>query len=137
MIKKFAYRIIPAEDVAINSGVGIEELEGEPEVKDFFHYPERKQYISFDEWVEMGKPTDDSIHFVESHGESQPGKYRWMPGQATVNPDKNYSARINRKGLTIRANSDSKDELVDDLTELLDRLTPLAGEVGKPDEDKD
>lgn len=63
-------------------------------------------------------------------GANQYGRYVWIPTDQQK-ADAKYSARITRKGLTIRANSDSIDELEKDLKEALERLTPLAdtGEV--------
>lgn len=75
---------------------------------------------------------------MKSKGANQYGRYIWMPNEQSAR-DAKYSARIFRKGLSVRANSDSKDDLVNDMGELLERLTPLAPiveESGK-DEDKD
>lgn len=67
---------------------------------------------------------------------NQYGRYVWIPTDQQRG-DAKYSARINRKGLTVRANSDSKEELAKDLKELLDNLTPLVGNGVEGDEEKD
>ena len=66
-------------------------------------------------------------------GANQYGRYVWMPSEQQRSESK-YSARVIRKGLSVKANCDNKDELVADLAELVERLKPLSVNGGELDE---
>ena len=63
----------------------------------------------------------------QGKGANQYGRYVWIPTDQQKG-DAKYSARINKKGISFRANSDSIDELTKDMTEMLAKLTPLVGD---------
>ena len=64
---------------------------------------------------------------MSKKGANQYGRYIWQPSDKSRQEAK-YSARVNLKGFTVRASCDNKDELVEDLKELIDRVQPLVKE---------
>lgn len=56
---------------------------------------------------------------------NQFGRFVWIPSERQ-GIDAPYSARITRKGCSVKVTGEDKDKLVSDITELLEKLTPLA-----------